>query len=201
MASEVFGRIYREHTWGEGESLSGPGSSPAAARRAAQVLVELVDELRPMGVLDVGCGDSAWQPPVVSLGVDVAVEAIAAARARHPGRRFEVHDVVRDGVPPRPRGPWGLIVCRDAIQHLSLEDGTALLRALLDARPAHLLLSTYVDGSNVNVRTGGAYRPNLEAWPFNMPPALRHYRDGFDYNEGLQVRDPGKMLALWSWPW
>lgn len=194
----VFGRIYRERRWGDGESLSGPGSGLAAARRAGQVLVEEVDRLRALHVLDVGCGDGLWQPDLGAtgyLGVDVAAEAIERARERHPERQYRVLDVAAQGAPAV--GPWGLILCRDAMQHLPLATGRALLDRLLEARPGALLLSTYLDGENVDVPAGGAYRPNLYAPPFSMPPAQRLYHDGWDYDTGTALRDPGKLLGLW----
>lgn len=193
----VFDDIYRRNAWHGAESRSGPGSGSAATGPVAAAILELVDELEITTVLDVGCGDGYWLPDLPGyVGIDVSAEAIALASARHPGRRYEVGDV-RDA--PAQSGPtWGLILWRDALQHLSLEDGLASLAGILRTEPRFLLASTFVGGENVDIATGDAYSPDLTAEPFSLPAPDRLIFDGYGYASAGEIRDPRKHLGLWA---
>lgn len=190
--SEVFDDIYRTNRWNGIESLSGPGSGSAATRDLVSSLVDLVAELGITSVLDIGCGDGFWMPDLPGYrGCDVSVEAITRARARHPERTYTV------GIPYTYAD---LVIVRDVIQHLSQDDGYRLItHAWMAATPGWLLASTFVDGSNIDIETGGAYRPDLTAIPFSLPKPDRLYFDGHYYHDHdtSEVRDPGKFMGLW----
>lgn len=191
----TFDRIYRANAWNGVETRSGPGSGSAATTRLRQLVLELVAELGITSVTDAACGEGFWQPDLPGyVGLDVAAEAIAAAQARHPERDYRVQDVAHGC----PRAD--LVICRDAMQHLSLRDGKAVLAAIRASGSRWLLASTYVGRSNVGIATGDFYSPNLEAPPFGLPPAERLYHDGYDYDTGELLRDPTKMLGLWRLP-
>ena len=83
------------------------------------------------------------------------------------------------------------------MQHLSLQGWARPDAHHPGSGPTWLLASTYIDGENIDIETGDAYRPNLEAEPFNLPPALLLIHDGYEYHDGDRLRDPGKMLGLW----
>ena len=188
----VFDRIYGDNRWNGIETRSGPGSHREPTRRVADAIVQLVGWLGIEDVTDVGCGEGFWMPDLPNyLGLDVAESAIETALEYHPERVYARWDAV---VLPVPASD--LIISRDAMQHLSLEDGVRFLANLTD-RAQWLLASTFIDGDNVDIETGGAYRPNLEAPPFNMPPALLLIHDGYEWHDGDAIRDPGKMLGLW----
>lgn len=190
----TFSAIYRANAWNGEESLSGPGSGAAATERPRAELVALVAELGATSVLDAACGDGYWMPDLPGyLGVDVAPEAIATSRRRHPERRYMVGDVAQLSLPR-----VDLVITRDAMQHLSYVDGLAFLRACMSVG-RWLLASTYVGGQNVNVETGRAYSPDLTAPPFNLPQPNRLIFDGYYYHHHNtdQVRDPRKHLGLW----
>ena len=188
----VFSEVYKRNLWNGTETRSGPGSSRAPTHRISGAIVALVAELGITSVLDAAVGEGLWQPDLPGyFGIDVAPEAIAAAWQNHPDREYRVQDVAHDC----PQAD--LVICRDALQHLSLADGMAVLAAIRASGSTWALLSTYVGGSNVRIATGGFYSPDLEAAPFGMPPALRLYHDGYDYGTGDTLRDPRKMLGLW----
>ena len=192
----VFDAIYRRNAWNGVETRSGPGSSPHTTARVRQALLELTAELGVASVVDGACGEGLWQPELPGyVGLDVSAEAIAAARRHHPEREYRVADL-REGCPRAD-----LVIVRDAIQHLSLADGRAVLAAIRASGSSWLLASTYVSGRNERIRTGGFYSPDLEQEPFGLPPALRLYHDGYDYGTGTTLRDPSKMLGLWRIDW
>lgn len=189
----VFSRIYRENLWAGEESRSGPGSGYGATGPVAAELVALAAELGVRSTLDVACGDGLWMPELPGyLGIDVAAEAITLARRHHPERHYRVGDVRLGGWPRAD-----LVILRDALQHLPLEDGLAVLWAIARMGSTWLLASTFRGGANEDVPAGGAYSPDLEAPPFNLWPPERLIFDGYDYaGEGLP-RDPRKHLGLW----
>lgn len=196
MTADVFSRIYATNAWNGVESRSGPGSGAAATRRLAADIVALVDELGVRSVLDAACGDGYWMPDLPGYtGIDVAPEAIAIARRRHPERRYLVGSLAMVRLPRAD-----LVILRDALQHLSLRDGMAALAAVVESGPRWLLASTYVGADNEDIPTGECYAPNLEAPPFSLGHPVRLIFDGYHYHDHDtdQVRDPRKHLGLWA---
>jgi len=190
---ETFSEIYRTNAWDGIESLSGPGSGPAATSRIKDQILEIVDALGIRDVIDVACGDGYWMPALPGyVGIDVAPEAIKRARKLHPTRTYVVGDVATMSLPRHD-----LVIARDVFQHLSFADGMALLSSILRSEPRYLLASTYAGGENVDVETGGAYCPDLTAPPFSLPRPERMIFDGYHYHETPEIRDPRKHLGLW----
>lgn len=190
----TFGEIYRRNLWNGVESLSGPGSGVVPTEPVAQELTALVLELDVRTVLDVGCGDGLWMPDLPGyLGVDVAPAAVERARKLHPDRHYRVWD----GRRLLGLEPFDLVICRDAMQHLPLADGLAILDAIRDTGSRWLLASTYRGTPNCEVVAGAFYSPNLTGPPFGLPEPARTIFDGYDYGIPDQVRDPAKFLGLW----
>lgn len=192
----VFSEIYRENRWNGVESRSGPGSGDAATEHLRSAILELVAELEVASVLDAACGDGYWMPDLPGYtGVDVAPEAIALARRRHPERRYLVGSLATMRLPR-----VDLVIFRDALQHLSLRDGVEALAAIVDSRPRWLLASSYAGGENVDIVTGEAYSPDLTAPPFGFGPPERVIFDGHHYHrhDTGEVRDARKFLGLWT---
>lgn len=186
----TFDAIYRANAWNGVETRSGPGSHAEPTRRVAYAILRLVDWLGITSVLDVGCGEGAWMPELPGyVGVDVSGEALAEARRRHPDRLYAHLSALGQ------LGQPDLVIVRDVVQHLPLGAGRDLLDSLGGGQ--WLLASTYVDGENIDVPEGDAYRPNLQQPPFGLPPPLLYVPDGYVYHDGDAVRDPGKMLGLW----
>lgn len=193
VAGGIFGHIYRRNLWNGIESRSGPGSGSASTERMAAEITALVAELGVASVLDVGCGDGFWMPELPGyVGVDAAAEAVELARRRHPDRRYLVLDASREPLPPAE-----LAISRDAMQHLSLADGVALLGAIRAAGARWLLASTYLGGQNRDVATGAYFEPDLSAAPFDLGPPLRLLFDGWSWEHPISVRDGRKHLGLW----
>jgi 2-polyprenyl-3-methyl-5-hydroxy-6-metoxy-1,4-benzoquinol methylase len=192
----VFSRIYQHNEWNGVETRSGPGSHREPTRRVADAIVQLVEQYGITSVLDVGCGEGSWMPDLPGyVGIDVAPEAIEAAKRNHPERKYWLMDWALDGTEMPTY--FDLVIVRDVVQHLSVDDALRMFASVLMMKPKYLLASTYVGGQNVDIETGNAYSPDLTAKPFNMtqPELLIH--DGYEYHDGDRLRDPAKMLGLW----
>lgn len=192
----IFGAIHATRAWGEGESVSGPGST---RERAVSFLPDLIDLIHSLGVhslLDAPCGDFNWASPLADsvghyIGVDVVPQIIEENRRHASHRReFLCRDIVSQRLPQAD-----VILCRDALVHLTVPDIFAALGNFRRTGAKFLLTTTFIgDRTNVEIATGG-WRPlNLQREPFAFPPALacvdeRCYHTGGIYSD--------KRLALW----
>jgi SAM-dependent methyltransferase len=185
----TFDTIYRDNLWNGVESRSGPGSGEIATRGLLDELRFVAELTRVESVLDVGCGDGFWMPDLPGyVGYDVSRIALELARERHPER---------DYTSVWPARSFDLVIVRDVIQHLSLAEGVALLDRVFELMPRYLLASTYRGGINIDIPTGGAYSPDLQAAPFGLPDPAYWIFDGYHYHSTPEVRDPTKYLGLW----
>ena len=184
--SAVFDRIYRVNYWRGTESRSGQGSGTDATKALAVQLVDLVAALGVTSVLDVGCGDGFWMPPLPGyIGVDVSAVALRSARDRHPERD---HRLVDGTTYPRCE----LVIARHVMQHLSLAEGTRLLYLVRESGAKWLLATTYLMGCNRDIANGRIYWPDLRAQPFNLGEPVDLLEDEGGAPVGLLCR-----LGLW----
>ncbi len=101
----------------------------------------LIDGVRPgERVLDIGCGNSAYQQWIAEkasdvLGIDIRAERIDEARRNctMENVRFELMDVT-ETLPP---GPFDVVICSHVLEHL--DDPVAVLRRLSKAVPRILV--------------------------------------------------------------
>jgi SAM-dependent methyltransferase len=169
---ETFTRIWRENRWKGSESVSGPGSGVKRTRHLRPALAELLMELGVRSLLDVPCGDFLWMSEldlahIDYVGGDVVPELVEETRRRHarPGRRFEVLDLTTSPLPPAD-----LLLCRDCLVHLSLDDALRALDNIARSDIRWLAATSFTDrGENLEVQTG-RWRPlNLQLAPFSLP--------------------------------
>ncbi|MDX1548814.1 MAG: class I SAM-dependent methyltransferase [Rhodothermales bacterium] len=196
-AAETFRQIYRTNHWGGDDSVSGAGASRRQTRRIEQALPPLLDALGVRTLLDLPCGDFGWMrhvplPGIAYIGADVVPELVAENQQRYgtATRRFVVLDLTADALPEAD-----LLLCRDALVHLSFE---AIFRAFANVRRSAIpyLLTTTFPACTVNedIVTGDWRVLNLERPPFALPPPLRLL--GEECTEGGgRYRD--KSLGLW----
>ena len=109
-------REFYEDVWGE---LPGDLTPYAFARRRA-FLLAAVD--RGDRVLDVGCGEGAFCAELEAagahpFGVDIAEQAVARARARHPHLRFEM--VAPHGPLPFDDAEFDVVWASEVIEHVA----------------------------------------------------------------------------------
>lgn len=193
----VFSEILRVNTWGNGESVSGPGSTRERALAVSGPLAALVRRLDVRSLLDAPCGDFHWMksldlPVEEYVGMDIVADLVERNRVAYsgPARSFVVGDLIAD---PLPR--VDLILCRDALVHFPIADIRAALANFRRSGSTWLLTTHFVgDRSNEEIRLGD-WRPlNLERPPFRLPPPTEQI-DEMLRGEAEQWAD--KRLALW----
>ncbi len=149
------------------------------------------EELGVRAVTDAGCGDGMWQPTLPGYhGVDVVPAVVSRCIERFPYRRYRLMDFVTDELPP-----CDAVLCRDALQHLSLADCYTALANFKRAGARFLFANSHRGNANADVPTGGWFPINLEAPPFAFPAPVREVPDGmWDGGE----KWPGKVFGAWE---
>jgi len=120
---------------------SGIGSRGDSLREKRRLLAALISALRPVSVLDVGCGDgeaTRGLPIPQYVGIDLSPEAIQRARRTRPTGEFLVGTVADHPVSAE------LTICLDVLIHQSSRNGyEKLVQRLLESTSGFLLLSGY----------------------------------------------------------
>lgn len=173
-------------------------------RRICSALIRrLLPPSRRRVILDAGCGTGGNIAALASdyscVGMDPSPEAIALARKRYPGIRFEQGRIPEDLVPLAPSAD--LILLMDVLEHV--RDDAALLSSLAAAaRPgSHLLITVPADMKlwgphDVALGHFRRYdRPSLEkAWSgLPVTPVLVSYYNHRVYPLALLARSLSRL--------
>ena len=188
-----FDAIYHGNMWKNPESASGFGSTLLATRQAREGLECLIAAHGIRSILDAPCGDFNWMRELrfdgEYIGGEIVPGLIEANQARYGSdkRRFLHFDLVADDLPRAD-----LVLCRECLNHLSLEEAAAALRNLAQAARKLLIVTHYPQhGSNADQQASFRYRHlNLTRAPFG----LRLPDTVIDESES----EPGKVLAVWD---
>jgi SAM-dependent methyltransferase len=167
----IFDFIYRKNAWDGG---SGPGSTEQATRQYRATLEQFLRANAIGSVIDVGCGD--WQfsqlidwGGALYTGYDVVPSLIEQHRQnfQRPNVAFEIMPENYDDLPDAD-----LVLCKDVLQHLSLQHAEQLL-AVLERKAKYLLITNCVvpeDRLNIEIRDG-YWRPlDIARAPFARQP-------------------------------
>jgi SAM-dependent methyltransferase len=199
---ERFTRIYRINMWGaeDGitETVSGPGSTLSHTEGIREDLPVLFQTFGISSVLDAGCGDFNWMQGVIAksgvnyIGVDLVDELIQANQQKFGSDtvNFLSLDITRDDLPTAD-----LVICRECLFHLSLDQIHLFLNNFLRSQSEFLLTTNYGKSEiqkNQDVETGFFREIDLTAEPFNLP-------DDFLYSiKDTSLNKPVRNLCLWK---
>jgi SAM-dependent methyltransferase len=193
----IFAAIHAANSWGNAESISGPGST---RERAASFLPDLIELLRSLPVrtlLDAPCGDFNWAAPLADavehyIGVDVVPDLIRDNRQRWASaqRRFLCRDMVRQRLPAADA-----VFSRDALVHLCQDDIWRTLENFRRTGATYLIATTFLgERGNEDIRTGD-WRPlNLQRAPFLLPAPLALIDEKCHHSGGIYA---DKRLGVW----
>lgn len=187
---QVFEFIYQERKWGDGETVSGSGSTLLQSEKLRSALPSLLKQYQIASVLDIPCGDLNWMQTMVPhvkeyVGADIVASLVSQNQKRFPQHRFLKLDLTKDALPF-----CQLVLCRDCMVHLSNDLVQAALSNIHRSGAEYLLATAFPrTDTNEDIITG-AWRPiNLQKPPFNLsrPLELIH-----EYDQ--------KFIALWRLP-
>lgn len=190
----IWQRSHAAGMFGDGESVSGPGSSLVQTQAIRKRLPDLLAKLGVASMLDAPCGDHHWlslmRLGVNYVGVDIVPDLIDRNRRAFPEREFRVADIVTDQLPRAD-----LIFCRDALVHYDHASVLAILQNFQRSGAQWLLTTTfpsYDENHDIGV---GQWRPlNLEEAPFLLPAPDLLLVERCTEGDG-RYRD--KSLGLW----
>jgi len=194
---DVFRDFYRTNTWGDRESVSGPGSTMEATAIARKLITEVVQKLNCKVFHDIPCGDFHWMQHVDFgacryIGSDIVPELVESNNARYASanREFAVRNLISDSLPAAD-----VVLVRDCFIHLSFNDGFAALRSIKASGSVYLLTNTYPDHQkNYDTNTGGARPVNFALPPFGFPEPLKFVTETVTLDP---LAAPGKTLVLY----
>ena len=218
-----FTDIYKRQQWGPEGGGSGPGSSEVYAAGASRILFHVIMMFDIKSIVDAPCGGMVWQAPLLNqlvhtvptfryLGVDV-VGTVISRNEKKFAKQWRVHKNVTKASPGAaiqfaqadlasrdwyvPAG-FGLIFCRDALQHNKLSDVWQILRHFANSYAKYVLVGSYPDGSmycrytkdgspNIDLaHTGQFFCIDLQRAPFNLSPT-KIFREGTHDRKALYL--------------
>lgn len=206
-----FEEAYRNNIFENAESRSGPGSTLQQTAQLRSILPPLLHSLKITTLLDAPCGDFNWMShvdlsPIKYTGVDVVPSVIATNTETYtlnkvdgspnstPTPTFQTLNLITD---PLPKAD--LILCRDCLVHMTLEDAMKVIQNFKRSGAKYLLSTTFSEcEENTDELIQGRWRPlNLTKPPFGFPEPMRLVNEGCtEVNLGMSF--PDKCLGLWE---
>lgn len=194
----VFSHIHQTNHWGNGESLSGPGSSIASTKVIRGLLPSILRILNINVLLDAGCGDLNWLhelhlPLKTYIGIDIVANLIEKNRKIYGNdtRFFFCLDVVKDPLPC-----VDAILCRDCLAHLSYQDITDAIKNFKETGSTYLLATDFpqMQKNDAAIKTGDFRPVNLRVAPYNFPEPLMSF---VELSAEGKMKRWGKRLSVW----
>lgn len=178
----VFGDIYANGIWGDGEEPnSGSGSDDAVSAPYVDLIRALITDKGIGSVVDLGCGDFRVGRRLIDLPIDyTGVDVVPALVARNTAAfgserlRFACLDITRDPLPAAD-----LCIVRQVLQHLSNDQIAKVLARLGQYRhvviaehhPARLLKPNLDKDTGADTRIDFDSGVYLEHPPFSVSNA------------------------------
>jgi hypothetical protein len=190
-----FGEIAKMKAWGDGESISGPGSSYDATAIIREEIPKLMVELSATRLLDVPCGDHHWMsqllhahPEIKYLGGDVVPEIVEANKKRF-GDKFKTVNLLTDELPEAD-----IVLVRDALVHMPHADVKTALANIKASGSKWLLATTFPGRKNRDIELGQWHPMDLSDPIFGIGQPEKLINEGCKEGGG-QFKD--KSLGLW----
>jgi hypothetical protein len=194
----VFAGHAEANYWGNGESLSGDGSTLAYTHNLRHELAKFLRLFRVVSMFDAPCGDFNWMRAVDFpddfdyVGGDIVAGLIETNQARYGDerRRFVLSDITRD-LPPDA----DLWFCRDCLFHLPEAAVLSALAGFCRSRVSFLMTTTHLnvsDFDNTDVAPGGFRLIDLHKPPYRLPREVLYRIPDYVFPY------PQRELCVWS---
>jgi hypothetical protein len=223
---ESFQDIYQNWRFGGWpQSKSGPGSTIKETLVLSDKIKELIKEKDIKIVVDIPCGDFNWMKTIAYdfhqyIGGDIVPE-IKKDNEKYITSNVDFIEI--DLTEPNVKIPNGdLLIVRDLLGHLSLDDGKRVLNNILKSNCKYLLITTWYnvndenyhishvnEGNDVSIEkvlergAAGFYSACMESYPFNLPKPEFYLEesglvDGYEngIRKGLGFYDIEKLKDL-----
>ena len=197
IRKKAFELIEKERRWGN-DSASGWGSTIEYTKKARAIIEFVIREYKIKSLYDAACGEFSWMHILLQMqpddfkyiGGDVVSALISSHSEKYPKYEFKVIDFVCDKLPN-----CELILCRDALQHLPVEDISKSLENFSNSSAKFLLATTHLRRygwkNGRNIRMAQCRDRNLMLKPFNLPDPLVIFSEQDESH---------KYLGLWELP-
>src|SRR5687768_15349072 len=195
---KTFTNIFLSNGWSGEESVSGPGSSMERTAIIREKLPGIFKEYNIKTLLDIPCGDFNWFKSldlelIQYTGADIVSPLIRLNSQQYQKEniRFRVLNIIKDPLPA-----VDMIFCRDCLVHLSNQQIAKALNNIMRSGSKWLLTTSFTGRTNNDDIVTGSWRPlNLQAPPFNLPPALEIIMEDCKAEGGIYA---DKSLSLWE---
>ena len=189
-----FTNIYNKNLWfANKQSKSGSGSRLEAKQYLSEFLLNFLIETKAKNLTDLGCGDFYWMKevplPCRYIGLDVVAPIIEENQQKYADDRhqFYHYNAVEDPIPDET----DVILCREVLFHLSIEDGIKLIKNILESRVRYFLVTTSdTVQENKDIRTGQFRNINLQLTPYFFPPYVNKVND--------DAVSADRILGIWE---
>lgn len=186
---ELFANYFKNNTWGDPESKSGPGSTLKYTESLRSALPEIISKHNIRSILDIPCGDFNWMSKVDIpshlnyVGGDIVKEIVELNNIKHGKEniRFEHMDLLTSHLPS-----VDLVICRDCLFHFPIEDNIVALNNIKASGSKYLLMTDFPWVQENTTIALGHYCPyNYSIAPFNFKEPLASVDD---WIEGFNQR-------------
>lgn len=188
----AFDNIYAKKVWGDAGGGSGVGSDIIKAATTGYILELVLIKYALTSLLDSPCGGvtHSWMRVAITRirshipcfhyhGVDVVDTVIQRNKQcfkNHHWAEFTTLDLSSPTI-SLPTN-YGLILSRDALQHLPYASIAGALSTYCNAKAQYLLVGTYLDhNDNRNIKSGEYFSINLLHPPFSFPQPFEIYNE------------------------
>jgi len=192
---KTFDEIHAKRLWGDGETVSGPGSTLDATAKLRVELSKMVARLKIKSLLDIPCGDANWMTKtewitnVKYIGADVVAAIVDQNRKAYPKLRFELLDIRKDELPA-----VDAVFVRDCLVHLPYNE---IMEAIENVKRsgATWLMATHFPGRTNHDIQAGHWRPlDMTAEPFLLPEPAAIINEGCKEGDGAFA---DKSIGVW----
>lgn len=194
-------KIYERNKASKMESVSGTGSTLQVTKPFRTWLGDIIQKYEIRSILDVPCGDWNWMQHVDLsgvdyLGYDIVPEIIEGNRQfeSHTHGYNSVNFEVADIIHKTDLGRFDLIICRDFLFHLTIEQAQQVLENFEDSGSNYLISTTFDNGKNVDLTD----KQRVDGWGWR--PIDLHV-EPFYFDEGLDAIQEPEMGARYQKLW